>query len=72
MGEFEGAVVHLEKAVESAPADATINEHLGDVYWKVGRLNEARFQWERALALDPEDAQRTAILVKLERGLAKN
>ncbi len=72
MGEFEGAVVHLEKAVESAPADATINEHLGDVYWKVGRLNEARFQWERALALDPEDAQRAAILVKLERGLAKN
>ena len=72
MGEYDNAVEHLEKAVEAAPADATINEHLGDVYWQVGRTNEARFQWERALTLDPEEDQRKAILAKLERGLARN
>ena len=72
MGEFKDAVEILEKAVESTPADATINEHLGDVYWQVGRTNEASFQWKRALTLDPEEDQRKAILVKLERGLAKN
>ncbi|MBL8644933.1 MAG: tetratricopeptide repeat protein, partial [Rhodospirillaceae bacterium] len=36
-GDFKGAVTYLEKAVELQPADATLNEHLGDAYWKVGR-----------------------------------
>jgi tetratricopeptide (TPR) repeat protein len=72
LGEYEKAVVHLEKAVEAAPADATINEHLGDAYWKVGRRTEARYQWQRALTLDVEDAQRAAIGKKLEQGLAQN
>lgn len=70
-GEFEKAVAQLEKAVESAPADATINEHLGDALWKVGRRIEARFQWQRALGLEVEDAQRVAISTKLEHGLAQ-
>ncbi len=71
-GEFDQAVQHLEKAVESAPGDATINEHLGDAYWRVGRQAEARFQWERALVLGPEEqAQRNAIANKIEKGLAR-
>lgn len=70
LGEYDKAVVHLEKAVEAAPADATINEHFGDALWKVGRRTEARYQWERALILDVEDAQRAAITKKLEQGLA--
>jgi Flp pilus assembly protein TadD len=70
-GEYEKAAQSLEKAVEASPADGTINEHLGDVYWKVGRKNEARFQWERALSLDIEEPQRAAIRKKLERGLAQ-
>ena len=72
LGEYNQAVIHLEKAVEAEPADATINEHLGDAYWKVGRRTEARYQWQRALTLDVEDAQRAAIGKKLEQGLAKN
>ena len=70
-GEYELAVQNLEKAVESAPSDGTINEHLGDAYWKVGRRNEARFQWNRALSFDIEEAQRVTIRTKLERGLAQ-
>lgn len=72
LGEYDQAVLHLEKAVEAAPADATINDHLGDAYWKVGRRTEARYQWERALTLDVEDAQRAIIGKKLEQGLAQN
>jgi len=72
LGEYDQAVVHLEKAVEAAPADATINEHLGDAYWKVGRRTEARYQWERALTLDVEDAQRATISKKIQSGLAQN
>ena len=53
-GEYEDAVKNLERAVELKPDDATINAHLGDVYWHVGRRTEAVFQWQRALNLDPE------------------
>lgn len=71
-GDLQGAVAMMEKAVELQPADPTLNDHLGDVYWKVGRRNEARFQWQRALTLKPEDKQRVAIQAKIEQGLASN
>ncbi|MCB2108503.1 MAG: tetratricopeptide repeat protein [Rhodobacteraceae bacterium] len=71
-GEYDKAVVQLEKAVELNPSDPTINEHLGDAYWKVGRRNEARFQWRRALSLAEEESQKTAIRTKLDQGLAQN
>jgi len=35
----------------------------------VGRRNEARFQWERALALEPENDQIGKIKTKLRNGL---
>jgi Flp pilus assembly protein TadD len=37
LGEYEDAVRELERAVELRPADPTINDHLGDAYWQVGR-----------------------------------
>ncbi len=49
------------------PAHPVLNDHLGDVYWQLGRRIEARFQWQRALGLDPDDP--AAIEAKLERGL---
>lgn len=71
VGEYEKAVQQLERAVEGAPGDATINEHLGDAYWRVGRKAEARFQWQRSLSLDVEDSQRAGLQTKLTRGLAQ-
>ncbi|MBL8631003.1 MAG: tetratricopeptide repeat protein [Rhodospirillaceae bacterium] len=70
-GDYKGAVSYLEKAVELEPADPTLNEHLGDVYWKVGRKKEARFQWQRALTLKPEAKQKVSLQAKLEQGLAQ-
>jgi tetratricopeptide (TPR) repeat protein len=49
MHDFENAIPHLERAVELMPYDATLNDHLGDAYWQVGRKNEAKYQWERAV-----------------------
>jgi hypothetical protein len=38
------------------PGDADVNEHLGDVYWAVGRSQEAQYRWQAALdALDLAD-----------------
>ena len=75
LGYYNEAVVHMERAVELMATDPIVNDHLGDVYWAVGRKTEARFQWRRALsfatdysgpeAVDPKRIQR-----KLEVGLA--
>ena len=60
---------HLERAVELKPEDPTINDHLGDVYWKVGREIEARFQWSHARDLKPEEDELPKIEEKLKTGL---
>ena len=64
----------MERAVELMPVDPVVNDHLGDVYWAVGRGREAEFQWKRALSfVDPEDTDAEAdpdrIRRKLEVGL---
>jgi hypothetical protein len=43
---------------------------VGDVYWKLGRKTEARFQWERSLSFSPEPEDAAAIQKKLKDGLA--
>ena len=69
LGELPRAVELLERAVELEPRNATINDHLGDAYWATGREAEARFQWGRALGLDPEPEERARIERKLRDGL---
>ncbi|PKQ04990.1 MAG: hypothetical protein CVT72_10845, partial [Alphaproteobacteria bacterium HGW-Alphaproteobacteria-11] len=69
LGEYALAVKYLERAVELQPDDPTINEHLGDALWKVGRRIEARFQWNHALAMNPEEKRVKLLRAKLEYGL---
>lgn len=66
---YAQAVKELEKAVKLRPEDVTINDHLGDAYWKAGRKLEATFQWNHALAGNPEVGERTRIEEKLRHGL---
>ena len=66
-GEFEVAVSLLEQAVQGAINDVTINEHLGDAYWQVGRAIEARYAWRSALLQADEDAAKR-ISVKIDLG----
>jgi len=72
MKEYPEAVTFLERATDLQPSDPTINEHLGDAYWKVGRKTEAHFQWRRALSMEPDQAQRASIREKLDQGLVQN
>ena len=69
LGRYEEAVGHMELAVELEAVDPIVNDHLGDVYWAVGRYREARFQWNRALSFDPEEKEADRIRRKLEVGL---
>ena len=68
-GRFEEAVDNLEQAVAKEPANAEINDHLGDAYWQVGRRREAGFQWNRVLTLDTDDERRAEVERKLREGL---
>jgi len=69
LGHYEDAVPDLERAAELMATDPIVNDHLGDAYWAVGRKNEARFQWRRALSFNPEEVEETRIKRKLEVGL---
>ena len=60
----------MEKAVELMPVDPVVNDHLGDVYWAVGRYREAEFQWRRALSfINPEDMDAEADPDRIRRKL---
>lgn len=69
LGDYALAVKYLERAAELEPGDPTINEHLGDALWKVGRKIEARFQWNHALAAKPEEKRLAILRKKLDFGL---
>ena len=66
---MDEAVKQLERTVELKPEDPTINNHLGDAYWRVGRVLEARFQWSHARDLKPEPDDLVKIEAKLKSGL---
>ena len=69
-GRVDEAVHWLEQAAALSPGNATINWHLGDAYAAVGRNLEARFQWRRALELNPEPRLDAVLQRRLELGLA--
>lgn len=70
LGEFDRAEPFLELAVQMLPYDVVVNHHLGDIYWRNGRLVEARYQWQRALTYTPESQEEIAVLQqKLVDGL---
>lgn len=69
MGRYQDAIVDMEKAILLEPVDPVVNDHLGDVLWAVGRETEAKFQWQRALSFNPEEADAARIRRKLQIGL---
>jgi tetratricopeptide (TPR) repeat protein len=47
-GDFPKAVELFEKAIGSNPNEPLINEHLGDCYYKIGRIDDALKYWKKA------------------------
>jgi tetratricopeptide (TPR) repeat protein len=56
-GQVAEAVRTLEAAVARDPDSATIHLHLGDVYDKLGKPEQARNAWRKALSLSKELAE---------------
>lgn len=69
LGRFDEALAPMEQASLLEPVDPVVTDHLGDIYWVVGRKLEAQFQWRRALSFDPEEKEAVRIRRKLELGL---
>lgn len=58
-GDATRALPLLERAAAGRPGDTEISEHLGDVYWQLGRRYEARYAWAAArVAAEPDVAAR--------------
>jgi tetratricopeptide (TPR) repeat protein len=50
LGKYDLAESNLVKASQRVNTDATVQDHLGDLYQKTGRLKLAAAHWERALS----------------------
>jgi tetratricopeptide (TPR) repeat protein len=57
LGEYQKAVIELEKANQLTPDDPVITEHLADSYYQLHRLDKAVEFYERALNLEPKPDQ---------------
>ncbi len=69
LGRFDDAAKTLQDAILLVPGDPTINDHLGDAFWRVGKKLDARFQWSHALAFGATSDEKAAIQEKLKNGL---
>jgi tetratricopeptide (TPR) repeat protein len=65
LGQYEESQGFLERAAELVGNDPVVFEHLGDLYVALGRLDQAREVYQRALDLEADNAQ--AVRDKLSR-----
>ena len=73
LGKYDLAEDNLTKASQHMGTDPTVQEHLGDLYQKTGRLKLAAAHWERALqewnktvAPEVDDEEQAKVAKKLE------
>tara|TARA_B110001450_G_scaffold249215_1_gene266355 strand:+ start:1297 stop:2982 length:1686 start_codon:yes stop_codon:yes gene_type:complete len=70
VNDFIKAENYLKRAVELMPEDPTVNDHYGDILWKLGRRIQARYFWKSVLNFkQTEDKMRDKIIEKLNEGL---
>ncbi len=66
-GDTARALPLLEKAARADPGGSLANEHLGDVYWHLGRRVDARYAWNAA-SIYAEGPAAGRIAAKIENG----
>jgi len=71
--DYEKAEGFLKRAVELMPEDPIVNDHYGDILWKLDRKIQARYFWENVLNLEEtEDKMKKIIKGKLIEGLSNS
>ena len=55
--DYVKAETYLKKAVELMPDDAIVNDHYGDILWKLGRKIQARYFWKSVFKMEDVDEE---------------
>lgn len=69
-GHAARALPLIEQAAQADDAGGTVQEHLGDVLWSLGRRYEARYAWAAA-QLDADEADDRRLAEKIVQGLTQ-
>ncbi len=68
--DFINAEKFLQRAIKLMPKDPIVNDHYGDVLWKLDRKLQAKYYWESAYNSDDvDDELKSKISIKLLKGL---
>ena len=68
-GDYAKAEKYLKQAIQLMPNDPIVNDHYGDILWKLDRKLQARYFWESVLNFKTtEDDIKKNILKKLLKG----
>lgn len=70
-GEIDEAEKYLAPAAAKLPRNSVIQDHLGDVYARRGRWQQAIESWRKALEGDGNDLDREAVTRKIEDARSK-
>ena len=61
---------YIKKAVELMPEDPIVNDHYGDILWKLNRKIQARYFWNNVLSFDStKEELRKKVKIKVIEGL---
>ncbi|MGB5137316.1 MAG: tetratricopeptide repeat protein, partial [Candidatus Zixiibacteriota bacterium] len=55
LGRYQEALIQIQKAVSKTNNDPVVIEHLGDIEYALGNIQNARDAWNTALAFDPDN-----------------
>ncbi len=68
--DFLKAEKFLKRAVELMPEDPIVNDHYGDILWKLNRKIQARYFWANVLKMEDADEEMLKkINIKIIKGL---
>ena len=69
-GDYVRAENLLRKAIKLMPSDPIVNDHYGDILWKLDRKMQANYFWNNVLSFeDTEDQMKEDIRYKIFKGL---
>ncbi len=71
VGKYKDAEKYMRRALELMPNDPIVNDHYGDILWKLNRKIQAQYFWNSVLKMDDAEKEMIEkIKVKLINGLS--
>ena len=71
--EYEEAEKYIKRAVELMPDDPIVNDHYGDILWKLNRKIQARYFWKNVLSFEDTDEDiRNNVQLKMIDGVTNS